>query len=173
LSHYQAIFDSFEFKGKTYPLSTIVKCKDDVYIDSYKIGYVNSYPLVLLVKHYIDNQSIRRYSYAVFTWGGGCTGFITKKSPDDIIDYIVEVPSKENEEELKNEYYKDSEVEYMCLAWIIYIMAMFFSLIFIDFIVAWICISLIFFVWRAQKLRKPKKIMYGYDISKRVRDLKK
>jgi hypothetical protein len=28
-------------------------------------------------------------------------------------------------------------------------------------------------VWRAQKLRKPKKIMYGYDISKRVRDLKK
>lgn len=171
MSHYQAKFNSFEFKGKTYPLKTIVKCKDDVYISSGKIGYAHLYPLVLIVNHYIDNQGIRRYSYTVFTYGGGCDGFITKKSPDEIIDYIVEVHKENNENELKNEYYKDSEVEYMYLAWVIYIIAMFFSIIFIDFLVAWACISLVFFMWRAKKLKKPKRMMYGYDVSKRVRDL--
>lgn len=171
MGNYKEKYDSFEFKGKTYPLNTIVKVKKDVYTEQLNRRYVHLYPLVLLVNHYLDNIDIHRYVYAVYTENGGCPGFITKQTPDEIIEYIIEVPSTDNKNEFKKEYYKDSEVKGMFIGWIIYIIAMFFSLVFINFFVAWAGISLIFFVWRNQKLQKPQKIMYGYDISKKVREL--
>lgn len=160
--------DYFEFQGKTYPLNTVVKAKDNIYISKNRIGTLSNYPMVQIVESFIDNNGNHHWTYAIWFRSGHIGHYITGKSPDEMIEDIIKVPSNMTASTDKR-YYKDSEIPVVFVGWCIYIAFLIFTLIFKDFITAWVFGSFYFFSWRKNKLKKPE-LKYGFDVYEKVRE---
>lgn len=160
-------YDTFSFHGKTYPLNTVVKIKDRTFTRNLTPLYDR--PMVQVVEHFKDQNGRIRWTYALWNYEGGIWHYTTAvQSPDEIVECIVQFAPPEPTQDKKPEYYKDSEVPGMGAAWAIYIAVMIFSLIFRGFLAVWVIGSFIFFSWRKEKLRKPVKYKYGFDMYKMV-----
>lgn len=159
--------DSFSFQGKEYPLNTTVIIKDRMYTKNG--GELFGHPMVQVVEVYIDRNGRKRWTYALWKYDGRIFHHTTTKSPDELVERI-ETPYVKSAHEDAPEYYKDSEVPGMAMAWVIYIAAMIFVTVFNEFYIAWVFGTLYFFTWRKRKLKKPIEIKYGYDVYKKVRE---
>ena len=166
----EVYFNTFIFKGKTYPLNTSVKIKSDVYILTHKLGALCDRPLVQVVKSYIDCNGKHRWTYAIWSRSGNVYPYTTIKSPDEMVESIISTPNKITSYKPDVEYYKDSEVKGVGIGWFIYIAIMIFGSIFKDAIVVWIFATIYFFWWRKQKLKKPEKFFYGVNAYEKVRE---
>lgn len=160
-------FNMFIFQGDEYPLNTIVKIKDDVYILEHGIGSLCEYPMVQIVESFLDWRGIHRWTYAIWFKSGHVGHYTTAKNPDEMVDSIVGVVEEVNENG-KPEYYKDSEVDGVYAGWMIYITVMVCGIIFRDVAYLWVFATFYFFKWRREKLRKPVEYKYGFDVYKKV-----
>lgn len=156
---------TFSFQGKEYPLNTTVKIKDCMFTSTGNALYC--YPMVQVVEAFIDKNGTNRWTYALWKYNGNVWHYTTIRSPDELVECIVNPYINENTTK-EPEYYKDSEVSGMALGWFIYIASMIFVTVFNGFYVAWIFGTWYFFTWRKEKLKKPVKIMHGYDVHKKV-----
>lgn len=163
-------FNTFVFQEKEYPLNTVVQIKTDIYANQY-IGYMYNYPIVQLVRVFVGNGDIIRYTYAVWNHSGKINYYITSKTPDEMIEYIVEVPVETKVHEEKTEYYKDSEIPDMQNAWIAFIALMFFGTFLRDRWALWVIGSIYFYQWRKNRLRKPINYKHGFNVEKKVREI--
>ena len=159
-------YHTFSFHEKDYPLNTVVKIKDGMFSPSFKPLY--NYPMVQVVEHFLDKNGKTRWTYAMWKYNGAIWHYTTTESPDELVERIEQLAPPEPTQDKKSEYYKDSEVPGMGAAWAIYIAVMIFSPIFRGFLAVWVIGSFIFFSWRKEKLRKPVKYKYGFDMYKMV-----
>ena len=160
-------YSTFSFKGKEYPINTTVKIKDRIYTRTWNELF--GYPMTQVVEHYVDQNGTRRWTYALWKYNGVPWHYTTTRSPDEMIECIVEQYVEKTQQE-KPEYYKDSEVSGVRLGWAVYITTMFFVMVFKEFYIGWIIGTLYFFYWRKEKLKKPVKYMHGYDVYKKVEE---
>lgn len=161
-------FHTFSFQCKEYLLNTSVKIKDGMFTTNLKPLYDR--PLVQVVEHFIDQRGTARWTYALWNYDGGIWLYTTTQSPDDLVECIEQIATGKPTHEEKAEYYKDSEVPVVKMGWLIYIAVMLGSMIFNGFIVAWVFGTMFFFSWRKEKLRKPVKYEYGFNVYKKVEE---
>ena len=159
-------YDTFMFQATEYPMNTVVKFKKDIWRNN---KLLCKYPFVQLVESYLDHGGTHRWTYALWTYSGNIISYRTSRTPDEVLESIIEIVNPPPHAE-KTEYYKDSEVNGMLTGWLIYIAVMFGGIIFRDVIIIWVVATIYFFIWRKEKLKKPVKYVYGVDIYKKVRE---
>lgn len=149
-------FDTFDFQGETYYLNTFVKLKK-------KAPKPHSSLRIVLVQIVENGLTMYGNPYCVCAfWNeyGGVTNIkCYDKSPEDIIESIVE-PSDRPPMKQKKEYYKDPEDSEVMIGWALYIFVMLFGVVFHDFGVLWVFATVMFFGWRKKRLTKPTE---GHD----------
>lgn len=159
--------DSFVFNGSQYPLNTIVKVKNNIYLVEHNIGKMSNHPMVQVVQSFIDWKGIHRWTYAIWLKSGSIVEYTTSESPDTMIESIVGFPYSEQDN--RQQYYYDWEVPDVITGWIIFIIVMVVGVFLRDRWTLWIIGSIYFYLWRKFKLRKTTKYAYGFDIEKKVR----
>ena len=150
-------FDDFTFNGEEYYINSVVKLSEDA---KRFLGLQNEYTQI--VQHEITNLGKERWGYVADIWDDVITNAFTTVPPDQLVEEVV-IPADLEQVEDKLQYYKDYEVPGVITGWIIYIVIMVGSLIFVDFGIIWGFASLAFFAWRHQKLKKPKRHNYGFN----------
>ena len=150
-------YSHFVFNGKEYPVGCLIK-KSKSGISHLNFKHNKN---AFLSSYYINGYNGKKYW--VYITGNGQIGdpmiYTTSVPPEKIIDCVLSYPI-----EPKTEYRKDSEVPEVIVGWFIYVLTMFFSCIFKGFAGLWIGISIYFFNWRKNKLKKS--FVIDYDIFK-------
>lgn len=163
-------FDFFVFQGIQYPVNSVVKIKPNIYVHKNQIGLLSKYPMIQIVASYLATDGVHRWQYAIWIRDGNVFSYHTNKSPDEMIYSVLSVPDNTHATKVKAEYYKDREVKGMGIGWFIYIAAMLFGIVFKDALFIWVSASIMFFTWRACKLKKPNKTFYGINAYEKVRE---
>jgi hypothetical protein len=148
-------------------MNTTIKIKDRM--STANGSSLHGYPMTQVVEAFIDQRGIMRWTYALWNYNGNVWHYTTTRSPDEMVECIVE-PYVEKTQPEKQEYYKDSEVQGIGIGWIIYIAAMIFAIVFREFYIVWGFGTLYFFAWRKSKLQKPVRHMHGYSVYKKVEE---
>lgn len=151
-------FDNFIYKGKKYYINSVVKLSKDA---QRFLGSESEYSQI--IQREITNLGKERWAYVVKVDGPQVWHTFTTVSPDQLIEEVTmpAVLTEGNKDKVK--YYSDFEVPGVITGWVIYITIMVGSLIFVDFGAIWGFASLVFFAWRHQKLKKPKRHNYGFN----------
>lgn len=146
-------FDTFTFQEKTYYLNSIVKLKNNKKLN---IAFVQ------LVMTGIDAYGKRFWTYAFWDYYGNVSYKRFLKSPDEIVECVLEASSNPPIKQ-EIEYYKDCELSIVMIGWFIYVILMIGGCIFRDRVVWFVFCSIFFFVWRRIKLKKQIEHDYGFD----------
>ena len=143
-------FNSFIFQGKEYPLNTVVQLKDSSIVVHRK--YINQYPRIQIVEYFTNRNGDACWTYALWTGNkyGAILPYYTTRSPDELVYNIVGYPELQEKEVC---YHADSEVTEVKFGWVIYIVLMIALMVFRDFVVGWVFVSIYFFLWRKNKLQ--------------------
>jgi hypothetical protein len=151
-------FDNFTFNGETYYINSVIKLSKDA---QRFLGSENEYSQI--IQREITNLGVERWAYVVKIEGSEVYHTFTTVSPDQLVEEVTIPATLVGTAKDKTEYYSDLEDPDVIIGWIIYIAVMIGSLIFIDFGAIWGFASIVFFVWRHNRLKKPKKHNYGFD----------
>lgn len=145
-------FKYFYYKGQSYTTGTEVKLKQS-YIETHKQDGKNIWPYAVFSHRGIrSNPSVYVLWVSKYEWNNpemlkcATTVCIKIEDMEGAIEEIIEPVPIELVPAVPK---KDWEVEGMGVLWLIYIAVLFFSLIFRDFYVIWICATYGFF-----KIRK-------------------
>jgi hypothetical protein len=149
-------FDDFTYHGETYNLNSVVRLSKEA-----KKFLGSDFECTQIVQHEITNENKERWGYVVRRSSEKIWHVFTTVSPEQLIEEIV-TPAGPRKENNKVEYFKDGEVKGVPQMWVYYILAMIVATLFNDRIMMWYIFSIIFFVWRDCKLKKPKQ--HNYDV---------
>lgn len=142
--------DYFEFEGKRYPMGTVVTIKEPY---DERWGYKGKQTIVM--EHKIIDGKDRYHTFYSY---GQYHNVITKTNGFPPEKWIKEIIPPEKVEVFIKEkpvrYDKDSENGEVMFGWMVYILIMIGLFIFKDRIMGWIMVSLIFYCWRKDKLRR-------------------
>ena len=155
-------FNTFNFNGTEYYLNSIVKPKDSS-------RELKKAVMVQIIEHGITKYEEEYWCYVLWDKWGNMRKYYAG-DPNKELECIIE-PATLPPKVIPSKKYSDFEVPEVVKGWIIYIIAMFFSIVFRNFFIAWILISIVFFGWRKEKLQKPIEHNYGFDnIPEKIRE---
>ena len=147
-------YDYFMYNGKKYPLNT-------AFVPTKEFKYKFKLPRneMLVVGHGFHNYTKKEFYIIVYKHNTFNEPQYRKvyTSPDE---WIQEIRKSINPNKKHYVYYKDKDVDEVVYGWIIYVASMLLLSIFNGGVVGWIFLSIYFFKWRKNKLRKEKKYDY-------------
>ena len=132
--------ETFNFNGNEYYIGSKVKLKS------------TSWRITTLEKHSVDDNGNHRYEFCDL--GTNNRFGISTNNIDKQLLEVVEPIEHSSAHKAEEEYYKDTEVDAMLYGWVLYIVTMLLVSIFKGNFIGWIFISIYFFQWRKNKLRK-------------------
>ena len=153
-------FETFTFQGKEYYRNSIVKLKKSRYKEAM---------MVQLVEHYLDEKGKEHWTYELWFRSGHHFPYQTFSSPDEVIECIVK-PSYPAPIDNTSKYCCDLEVNEVLKGWLIFLVIMALGTFLRDRWTLWIVGSVLFYIWRKFKLRKPPEHDYGFNIEEKVRE---
>lgn len=151
-------FNDFKYNNKTYFINSVVKLTEDA---QKFLGADNIYSQI--IQHEVTNTGKEVWAYVVKIVEGNVYHTFTTVPPDQLVEEITTPTILAERGKCKTEYYSDFEDPDVIVGWIAYVVVMIGSLIFIDFGAIWGFASIVFFVWRHQRLKKPERHNYGFD----------
>ncbi len=130
--------NTFNYKGKEYYVGSVVKLKS-------ALGNI-----AILKKHYIDDCGNHEYDFVKKSDDSVMS--IKTNNLDNFLSDVIE--EADTALEIKDEYYKDTDLDVMFYGWVIYITLMVLVSFVHGNVLGWVLISVYFFSWRKKKLKK-------------------
>lgn len=170
VNHTHERLETFHFNGQEYRVNAVVKLKSSV-----KHCWDATPKMVQLIRHIVTDCTHHTWVYAFWFETGVIKYYNSHESPENIIDYVIMDGKERFDTELSDCCPEDKKAEFskeLCIAWCLYIPVMVFLMIFRDFIVGWIFVTVFFVYWYKTRKASLNYYAYGFDYNKTAEMLK-